>query len=384
MRRFSLVIIFVLFVLVLDCGVDGNIHRAVHTRRRPKQETGFLTRFQVKLQKAWLALPASVLVGCTGIFPLLVIPVQSGKSLKEGISSQRLQVLLSFAVGGLLGDVFLHLLPEAWMYLGKGGHNHNGHLIVGLWCLGGLLSFLILEKLFIEEEKEDKTSACDEIEEKSDNKEEVISSQKELQFKALTNLNGFTQIAHEQGISSCLSEGGVVYRGQQNKANNQDIIEKDETDAKKEPKIAAFGYLNLLANCIDNFTHGLAVAGSFVVSNQVGMCTTFAILLHEIPHEIGDFAILLKSGFNRWNAALGQMLTASGCLVGALFGVLAEGAGDTTAWVLPFTSGGFIYIAMGTIVPDLLKEKNPIESVKQVVALIAGIATMALVSALHH
>ena len=63
---------------------EGNIHRAVHTRRRPKQESGFVARFYTKLKKAWLAIPASFVVGCTGIFPLLVIPVQAGKSLKEG------------------------------------------------------------------------------------------------------------------------------------------------------------------------------------------------------------------------------------------------------------------------------------------------------------
>ena len=56
------------------------------------------------------------------------------------------------------------------------------------------------------------------------------------------------------------------------------------------------GYLNLLANGIDNFTHGLAVAGSFLVSTRVGLLTTAAILLHEIPHEVADFAILLRAG----------------------------------------------------------------------------------------
>lgn len=58
------------------------------------------------------------------------------------------------------------------------------------------------------------------------------------------------------------------------------------------------GYLNLLANGIDNFTHGLAVAGSFLVSTRVGLLTTAAILLHEIPHEVADFAILLRAGIN--------------------------------------------------------------------------------------
>lgn len=87
------------------------------------------------------------------------------------------------------------------------------------------------------------------------------------------------------------------------------------------------GYLNLMANCIDNFTHGLAVGGSFLVSFRLGAFTTFAILIHELPHEIGDFAILLKSGFTRWDAAKAQMLTSSGGIFGALTAVFFAGGG---------------------------------------------------------
>lgn len=85
------------------------------------------------------------------------------------------------------------------------------------------------------------------------------------------------------------------------------------------------GYLNLVANIIDNFTHGLAVGGSFLVSFRLGVLTTFAILIHEIPHEVGDFAILLRSGFNRWDAARAQLLTATGGIFGAMFAVCFSG-----------------------------------------------------------
>lgn len=84
-----------------------------------------------------------------------------------------------------------------------------------------------------------------------------------------------------------------------------------------------------MANSIDNFTHGLAVGGSFLISLRLGMFTTVAILIHEIPHEIGDFAILLKSGFSRWDAAKGQLLTASGGLCGAIVAVASSGGAST-------------------------------------------------------
>lgn len=81
------------------------------------------------------------------------------------------------------------------------------------------------------------------------------------------------------------------------------------------------GYLNLLMNFLDNFTHGLSVGGSFLISFRVGVLSTFTILVHEIPHEVGDFAILLRSGFSRWDAARAQLITASGGIVGALAAV---------------------------------------------------------------
>lgn len=86
------------------------------------------------------------------------------------------------------------------------------------------------------------------------------------------------------------------------------------------------GYLNLLMNFLDNFTHGLSVGGSFLISFRVGALSTFTILVHEIPHEVGDFAILLRSGFSRWDAARAQLITASGGIVGALAAVSFSGS----------------------------------------------------------
>lgn len=95
------------------------------------------------------------------------------------------------------------------------------------------------------------------------------------------------------------------------------------------------GYLNLAANCIDNFTHGLSLGGAFLVSFRSGCFTTFAILMHEIPHEVGDFAILLKSGFSRWDAAKFQFLTAGCGLIGSFLAIFFSGASNSLG-SLPF------------------------------------------------
>lgn len=144
------------------------------------------------------------------------------------------------------------------------------------------------------------------------------------------------------------------------------------------------GYLNLLANGIDNFTHGLAVAGSFLVSTRVGLLTTAAILLHEIPHEVADFAILLRAGFGRWDAAKAQLGTATIGIAGAMTALISNGSdladGRITSWILPFTAGGFLHIALVTVVPELLEESHPKQSFLQFLFVLAGIVATASVS----
>ncbi|XP_006500163.1 zinc transporter ZIP13 isoform X3 [Mus musculus] len=269
----------------------------------------------------WIcSLLGSLMVGLSGVFPLLVIPLEMGTLLQSEAGAWRLRQLLSFALGGLLGNVFLHLLPEAWAYTcnitpatglawpvsappaGGEGQSLQRQQQLGLWVIAGFLTFLALEKMFL--------------------------------------------------------------------------------NSKEDPSQVS-GYLNLLANTIDNFTHGLAVAASFLVSKKIGLLTTMAILLHEIPHEVGDFAILLRAGFDRWTAAKLQFSTALGGLLGACFAICTQspkGVEETVVWILPFTSGGFLYIALVNVLPDLLEEDDPWHSLQQVLLLCSGVLVMVLLS----
>jgi zinc transporter 13 len=253
--------------------------------------------------------------------------------------------MLSFAVGGLLGDVFLHLLPEAWSFVHKSGTSpHGAHLLLGIWVVCGISTFVAIEMMF--------TIG-------SQKKEEEEGGKKEI------NCNG----------------NSTHYSSSPSPPPCQGVVEQ----VKKSNTIQISGYLNLMANGIDNFTHGLAVAASFLVGMKIGILTTLAIIIHEVPHEFGDFAILMKSGFSRWEAMKAQMSTASigilGCIV-ALSADSAESIGAKTAWILPFTAGGFIHIALISILPDILKEDNAWESIKQLICLASGIAVMALVNCL--
>lgn len=123
----------------------------------------------------------------------------------------------------------------------------------------------------------------------------------------------------------------------------------------------ATGYLNLLANGFDNFTHGMSVAASFLVSYKMGIMTTIAIALHEMPHEVVDFVILIRSGFTCWRAFKAQLSISIFTIIGSLCVLYCEqqsqsnsSSFNATLWILPLTSGGFLYIALTSLLPELL------------------------------
>lgn len=301
-----------------------------------------VTRFhrdQISLETWVLALISSVLVAAAGIFPLLL----NRCCVNFDENGLRLRAVLSFAVGGLLGDVFLHLLPEAW----GPATSTSDDWQIGAWVLMGLISFLLVEKVANSTEQTDRSS--------SDSRAE----------------------ASRTLDSGLMRNGGSVNAAP---AVNMRAAPPVESSAAGRGQVDMRGYLNLVANCTDNFTHGLAIAASYVASPTVGILTTLAILCHEIPHEVGDFAILLSSGFNTWSAAKAQALTATGGLVGVVTGLTAEHLSSTSSWLLPFTAGGFLYIALVSIVPQLLEDTNFTHSLIQIMALLLGVVVMALVS----
>lgn len=398
----------------------------------------------------WIfSLLGSTIVGLTGIFPIWLIPIQDGVDLKTGENSDSLKILLSFAVGALLGDIFLHLLPEAFenQFHGKieDGHTSNP---AGLHILSAFMFFIIVEKLVsnanaeksvIPEQQIDKTSTENEAKEMDNNNcimitntkknncvKECLKNKAELQcipekqhkngFRKIPNgiqhprKNGFKEPDSTKSAlaSECPNDGPLVDEAKNclkklaktnsftaaiSRANPpcaippNNIVHHLNAWTKKhthdlfrklfDPK-AFPGYLNLLMNFLDNFTHGLSVGGSFLISFRVGVLSTFTILMHEIPHEVADFAILLNSGFSKWGAARAQLITASGGIVGALTAVSFSSVEERTSWILPLTIGGFLHIAMVTILPDLLKETNTKQSLKQLGVLLFGIIVRAV------
>lgn len=222
----------------------------------------------------------SLLIGLAGIFPLLFVN-------KNYAESKFMKYVLGFGAGTLLGDAFLHLLPEVI------GHYND-------WPYGVLAGYMF----------------------------------------------GF--IAQKM-----LPEEDAATSG---------------------------AYINLFANCLDNFTHGLAVAGAFVISMPMGVKTTLTILMHEVPHELGDFAILMRGGLSKSRAAFLQVLTATAGLAGAMFVIFLKDVSPNLVirFIIPFTVGAFIYVALTNVLPELKEDQEDFHWV--VLSLIIGIALMGFLS----
>ena len=144
--------------------------------------------------------------------------------------------------------------------------------------------------------------------------------------------------------------------------------------------IHTFGYMNLIGDSVHNFIDGLILAAAFMTDIQLGLATTLAVALHEIPQEVGDFSVLLYSGFSKRKALLANFSVALMAVLGGLAGYfLSTYSAAFVAYLLPFAAGGFIYIAASDLLPELRKEQDGKKSALALGCFIAGILLMYVV-----
>ncbi len=139
----------------------------------------------------------------------------------------------------------------------------------------------------------------------------------------------------------------------------------------------SLGIMNLIGDGFHNFIDGLVIAVSYVAGMPLGITTTIAVVLHEIPQEIGDFGVLIHAGFSRKKALLMNFLISLTAVLGYLIGYAFAGSfSHLSYFLIPFTAGGFIYIASSDLIPELKKEQSMKKSVLQLFMILLGIMLM--------
>ncbi|TRX96691.1 hypothetical protein FHL15_002357 [Xylaria flabelliformis] len=279
------------------------------------------------------------------------------------IDPSSLSVMVAFAVGGLLGDTLFHLLPE--IFVGEDSPERvrlvlvepNRNLVLGLAIMVGFMTFVAMDK----------------------------------GLRIATGGAGHDHNhahSHEPSPASATSSSvEISSKGAKNRkkgAEKQDgaVIEREEKEVN--PSVKLGGFLNLIADFTHNITDGLAMSASFYASPTIGATTTVAVFFHEIPHEVGDFALLVQSGFSKRAAMGAQFVTALGALLGTLIGIAVQEFGGNNGvdgdlstmtggiWgtslsygdlLLPFTAGTFLYVGTVAVIPELL-ETGPNKAVE--------------------
>jgi zinc and cadmium transporter len=216
-------------------------------------------------------------------------------ALKERVMTRSLLFMVSFATGAILGDIFLHLLPEAF----EGADNFRA---VTIWIFAGLMLFFVVEK--------------------------------------------FIQWRHCHIPTS-----------------------------KEHPH--SFAVMNLVGDAIHNLLDGVIIAGAYLASIPAGIATTVAVLLHEIPQEIGDFGVLVHGGFSKTKALLYNFLSALTAILGALLTLIFASRLDTVhGLIIPIAIGALLYIGSSDMMPELRRDTNIKRGFVQLTGIALGVLVM--------
>lgn len=157
------------------------------------------------------------------------------------------------------------------------------------------------------------------------------------------------------------------------------LLWRHEHRLASDHPIRAVGYMNLLADGAHNFIDGTIIGASYLVGLPVGIATTLAVVFHEIPHELGNFFVLLYAGFSKGRALFFNFLSAAFAVLGTVLALLIGSQTERfAACMLPLAAGGFIYIAGSDLVPELNKEAAPSKSLVQFAAIGTGVGLMLL------
>lgn len=148
--------------------------------------------------------------------------------------------------------------------------------------------------------------------------------------------------------------------------------------------IKPYGYLSLYADGIHNFTDGILIGAAWMFMPELGLATTLAIIMHEIPQEISDMGILIRAGFSKRKALFFNFIIACTAILGTIVTLwLGHRIGHFSTYVLPVAAGGFIYLAAGSLLPEILKETTKWSVWLHLVVILSGLGLMYYLS-LHN
>jgi len=149
-------------------------------------------------------------------------------------------------------------------------------------------------------------------------------------------------------------------------------------ECEHEKYVKPTAYLVLIADSLHNFIDGLAIAGAFIVDIRVGIVTAVVVATHEIPQELGDFGVLINSGWKKGRALLFNLISGLTAVLGGLV-AYALAQNINVDFLLPLAAGGFIYIASSDLIPEVKHHDKIRTNIIHFIAFVLGVGLVMLV-----
>ncbi|KAM0836917.1 hypothetical protein ACQ4PT_062004 [Festuca glaucescens] len=391
-----------------DLELDGFGHDHHHHHHDHSHGDFFLP--ETSPMGLWLkAMGCSLLVSLASLVCLVLLPVIffQGKPSKAMVDA-----LAIFGAGAMLGDSFFHQLPHAFGGGHSHSHDHEDHahaheeshahsledLSVGLSILFGIVLFFIVEKIvrYVEDNAQNGVHSLGHGHHHHHHKREDTSDKAKLDHTKNDHEGKDTDQADEQTLHDGAIDKIDDAEHKESNATIRKRVSSSSSAADKEPVSSGtdsapskplssedstvsnsnlvFGYLNLFSDGVHNFTDGMALGSAFLLHGSVGgWSRTLFLLAHELPQEVGDFGILVRSGFTVSKALFFNFLSALAALAGTTLALSLGKDPGHSSLIEGFTAGGFIYIAVAGVLPQMNDQKTTLcNSMTQLVFLTMG------------
>lgn len=365
---------------------------------------------------AWGAgIGASLILSLVSLCGIVVIPFQN-RTFRERVMTP----MISFAVGALIGDALLHLIPQA-----IGAHSHEAEneeeAVSYVWymmvTLLGVVAFFVLER-HIEHmhgpddhhehhhhhdhhhgtplaaataAKTPTDAVCDNPAHTHDDpvdpaladgvpSEDESSSRRRRsgRHKRSRRRQPLGNTSSRRALAEASAELPTDSDPATKESASPSTDEHEHEHAHDGPqRILTVGWLNLISDAVHNFVDGIAIGAAFSFSLEVGLATSIAIFCHELPQELADYAILIHAGFTKTQALGLNLLTALTSVIGAAIGLgIGTTAVANSRWLLAFTAGNFLYIALADMVQSLHQVRGWRQTLIQLLLMCVGIFIM--------
>ncbi|XP_066139366.1 zinc transporter foi-like [Euwallacea fornicatus] len=376
--------------------------------------------------KIWMYSSLAVLlISVCGVGALVIIPLMQKRFYKPLI-----QFLVALAVGTLAGDALLHLLPHAMSESHSPTEDHDPHIEntwKGLVAMMGLTFFFVMERLIFvagkwrknkqkhktdththvqiyndEGERRNSTQCMDKYNDSPFCYKDILpdrNSKTDLQLKHSRSLPFEKLDTHQPDgdtISTPCIEEKMLTRDHE---DIRVIVREHATDhhghSHKHGHVhsapqnySSVAWMVIMGDGLHNFTDGMAIGVAFASGIAGGFSTTVAVFCHELPHELGDFAMLLKAGMSIKQALFYNLLSSGLCILGNFVGLYLGNTESANQWVFAAAAGTFIYIALVDMIPELSSahedEENLIQYFLHLSGLLIGVGIMTLIALYEH